>query len=227
TFVFVRRIILTWRVHRAAMACIGDEVSIFADKGAKFAYKGVYAYISGDYVKALDYLECALKFSYVSHNSSFCFEWIAQCYEALEKPAETLNYSIKAVDAEPSNVKSLFNLAELYANEGAFTKAEYYYNTILRYDADNATAPFMLGMLHMGRGRYDEAETQFMNAIAKAPDNEAVYGELAVLMAIKGDYVRMEEYYPKAVVETREDKSSRLKKRLNSIKRIQELCSDY
>jgi tetratricopeptide (TPR) repeat protein len=218
------------RLHRRAIACIGDEVSIYTDKGARYAYKGVYAYLNGDYSRALTHLEQALKYSLVSHNSSFCLDWISRCYEAQDKPVESLTYSVKAVEAEPSNVKSLFNLAEAYARDGVFGKAEFYYNTILRYDADNASAVFMLGMLEMGRGEYDDAEVHFLRTVELDPKFSAAYAELAVLMAIKGDYSRTDVYRAKVGETNRADimglDAERLNKRVDSIKRIQELCCD-
>jgi tetratricopeptide (TPR) repeat protein len=220
-----RRVREARRLHRKAIACIGDDVSIYTDKGARYAYKGIYAYLEGNYSKALNILEKAVKYSEVSHNSSFCFEWISQCYSAQDKSMESLAYSVKAVEAEPSNVKSLFNLAEAYARDGLFSKAEFYYNMILRYDKKNATAVFMIGMLFMCRGEFEKAEVQYLKTLELDPDFAAVNAEMAVLMAIKGDDERRDEYLAKAHIRRRAE-SERLKKRLVMIKRVQELCSD-
>jgi tetratricopeptide (TPR) repeat protein len=220
-------------IRRSALACIGDEVSIYTDKGALLAYKGIYAYLCGDYSKALQILEKALKYSHVSHNSSFCFDWISQCYEAQEKSGESLTYCVKAVEAEPSNIKSLFNLAEMYAREGSFEKSEFYYSRILRYEAKNSTAAFMLGMLFMGRGEYEQAEEWFLKTLELDPEFAAANAELSVIMAIKGDYSKMDGYLSdsqkpisrrhRGIIEIDSD---RLKKRLDSIKRIQELVTE-
>jgi tetratricopeptide (TPR) repeat protein len=221
-----KRLISVWRIRKYAKVNIGDEVSIHHDKGAKLAYKGICAHLSQDHSKALVYLEKAMKYSGVSHNSAFCLDWMSKCYEALEKPAETLSCRIKAVEIEPSNVKSLFNLADMYVRNGAFSKAEFYYKRILRYDKENLAATFMLGTLFMGRGLYSQAEEQFLKTLEMDNESEAALTELSVVMAIKGDYSRMDSYFDKAK-DGEYIESDRLKKRLNSIKKMKDLCNDY
>jgi Flp pilus assembly protein TadD len=116
-------------------------------------------------------------------------------------------------------------LAETYARDGLFGKAEFYYNAILRYEKKNTSAIFMLGMLHMGRGDYEQAEARFLETVELDPKFVAAYAELAVLMAIRGDDERVGEYLAKT--ETRlYRESDRLKKRIVMIKRVQELCCD-
>lgn len=213
-------------ISRFAKAGIGGEVSIYRDKGANFAYKGIYDYMNGDFSKALTRFEKAMAFSGGGHNKSFCFDWMSRCYDALEKTTESLDCRVKAVEAEPSNLKSLFNLADMYVRMGSFSKAEFYYNRILRYDSDNIAATFMLGTLFMGRGLYDKAEEQFVKTLQLDNKSDAAAAELSVIMAIKGDYSKMESYFEKTKNGNYTD-PDRLKKRLNSIKKVKELCNDY
>ena len=222
----VKRIAPVLRNRRFARISIGDEVSIHNDKGARLAFKGIYAFLSNDYSKAIKHLEKAMDYSVVSHNNSFCLDWMSQCYDALEKPEDSLRCRVKAVDVEPSNIKSLFNLADMYTRSGLFDKAEFYYNRILRYDSKSTSASFMLGTLFMGRGLYDEAEAQFLKTLNLDEKFTAAIAELSVVCAIKGDYSRMESYFAKVKGE-RHIESDRLEKRLNSIKKMRSLCNDY
>ena len=225
-FHVVKRLNAVSRIRKRAKKQIGEEVSIYSDKGARLAYKGICASLSEDYSKALTYFEKAMTFSGVSHNSVFCLEWMAKCYDAQEKPMELMRSRVKAVQLEPSNLKSLFGLADLYVRNGLYSKAEFYYNRILRYDNDNIAARFMLGTLFMGRGFYDEAEAQFIKALEIDKETKAASAELSVIMAIKGDYDKMEHYYAKAKDDEYAD-ADRLKKRLSSIKKVKDLCNDY
>lgn len=224
-----KRLSVNRNIRKNALTNIGEDVSIHNDKGAKFAYKGICSYLRGDHSPALDYLEKAMKYSGALHNNAFCFDWMAKCYDAQEKPAESLNCYVKAVQSEPSNLKSLFNLADTYARRGSFTKAEFYYNRILRYDKENTIATFMLGTLFMGRGLYDEAEEKFLRTLEMDSNFEAALAELSVIMAIKGDYSQMNSYYDKTkqtAANNQYIESDRLEKRLNSIKKMKELCND-
>jgi tetratricopeptide (TPR) repeat protein len=220
-----RWLIKSARFRRHAKISIGDEVSIKEDRGARLAYKGIYAFLNSEYSKSLKHLEEAMKYSMVSHNSSFCLDWMAQCYDALEKPKDSLRCCVRAVEVEPSNIKALFNLADAYVRNGSFAKAEFYYNRILRYDSKNASASFMLGTLFMGRGQYDEAHEQFLKTLEIDERSTAAMAELSVVCAIKGEYSDMDGYYEK-IKDKKNVEADRLRKRLNSIKRVRELCND-
>jgi tetratricopeptide (TPR) repeat protein len=219
-----RRLIVASRSRKFAKINVGDEVSIYTDVGARNAYKGIYAFYNNDFSRALIYLEKSLKDSTVSQNNAFCLDWISQCYDAQEKPEESLRCSVQAVNAEPSNIKSLFNLADSYARMGLFSKAEFYYNRILQYDSENIAAIFMLGTLFMGRGNYEQAELQFKKTLDVDGKFSAALAELSIIMAIKGDYSKMDSYYVKAA-DSDYNESERLKNRLNSIKKMQGICS--
>jgi tetratricopeptide (TPR) repeat protein len=219
---------LVGRIHLCKLAkiSIGNEVSIHRDKGAKLAFRGILAFFRSDYSRAITHLEKAMEYSFVSHNNAFCLDWLAQCYDAQEKYNQSLECCVKAVQVEPSNIKSLFNLADMYVRRGLFEKAEFYYNRILRYDGTNAAACFMIGALFMGRGRYDEAQEQFLKTLDIDAQFVSAMAELSVVCAIKGDYSKMDSYYAKAE-NNNYIESDRLKKRLNSIKKMQELCEIY
>jgi tetratricopeptide (TPR) repeat protein len=222
---FALRFVKHLRIRKHAKIHIGDEVSVHTDKGAKFAYKGICAYLSGDYSSALTHLERALKFSTVSQNNAFCLDWMSQCYDAQEKYEESLQCCVKAVQAEPTNIKMLFNLADMYVRRGRFDKAEFYYNRILNYDEDNIAACFMLGTLFMGCGEYERAEGFFLKALEIDGRFVAAMAEMSVLCAIKGDYSTMNRYYAEAT-DKQYIESDRLRERLDSIEKMQGLCND-
>ncbi|MCL2036754.1 MAG: tetratricopeptide repeat protein [Oscillospiraceae bacterium] len=224
-FVSGRHLVNSIQLSRIAKTYIGEDVSIYSDIGARFAYKGICAYMNDDYSPALRYLEKALEHSIIHQNSAFCLDWLAKCYSALGKESEALDCLVKAVNSEPANLRALFSLADTYIQQGAFSKAEFYYSRVLQYDSDNLAANFMLGMIRMGRGEYNEAEEQFFTTIGKDEKFLEALEEMSVVMAIKGDYAKMDSYFAQAS-KRRPNKSDRLEKKLNAIKRMRSLCND-
>jgi len=221
----IKRMSESIRLKREAKLSIGDGVILRRDKGAKLAYKGLCSYYRKDFAGAINYFKAALEHSLVPHNHAFCMDWLARCYDYHEKPNESLNYSIKAVRAEPASIKALFGLADSYCRRGSFEKAEFYYNSILKYDSGNAAAIFMLGALFMGRGLYDKAEAQFKKALEIDKNFTSAIAELSVLMAFKGNYKQMNVYLEKAKTMKYSD-SARLEKKLRSIREMRELLHD-
>jgi len=224
-FNIVKRLIESARHRRHARTHIGDEVSINQDIGAKFAYKGICHFLNGDYIKSLSNLEKAMKNSTVSHNNAFCLDWMSQCYDAQDKNVESLQCCVRAVQVEPGNIKSLFNLSDMYVRLGLFEKAEFYYNQILRYDNDNLAATFMIGTLFMSRGEYEKAEEQFQKVLEIDDKFTSALAEMSILSAFKGDYSSMDSYYERAKAR-RYIETGRLKKRLSAIKEMRDLCYD-
>jgi tetratricopeptide (TPR) repeat protein len=218
------RYLWVWaRVRAVAMQFIGSEASLYTDKGAKYSYKGICKYQKNDIAGALKCFEKALTYSYIPYNRSFCYDWISQCYECQDKFPEALTFSRKAAEEDPENVKAVFNLADCYARDGMYDKSEFYYNVILKYDKCNLMAIYMLGMLALSRGSYDKAEECFVETLKLDPHFSSAHEVISIVSAIKGDYERADKYW-KNIKEIGHPFTDRLKQRLDSIKRIQELC---
>ena len=220
------------RFRKQALECIGDEVSVHDDISANLAYRGVYRHLLGDHIDAIAYLEEALKFSEMSQNTAFCFDWLARCYTALDKPSDELRCRIKAVEAEPSCLATLHNLAALYAAQGQYEKAVFYYEKMLRLNDDNPNTAFTLGLIYMSRGQYDAAEAlldkvlEFSLKDAIPGKHFTAIGELAVIAAIKGEYRKMQSHFEK-LKDMDSEEAMRLKGRLEAIKNMRNLCNDY
>ncbi|MCL2633209.1 MAG: tetratricopeptide repeat protein [Oscillospiraceae bacterium] len=215
----------TVRIHNDAKLNLGSKIPLHKDKGARLAHKGLCAFFRNNYGKALLYFEKAMEHSYVSQNNAFCLDWMIKCYDAQEKYDEALQCCIKAVNYAPSNIRTLFNIADRYSRAGRFDKAEYYYNTILKYDKDNVAAIFMLGAIHMGGERYEEANNQLSRVLEIDERFTSAAAELSVLSAIRDDQNQAEIYYNQVKDNNFRD-LDRLEKRLTSIKTIRDLCND-
>ena len=91
-----------------------------------------------------------------------------------------LPYLKKAVELEPSNTKSIRNLAQIYYDMGQLEKSIQTYEVAIDKETDRevkADLYFNLGILYNKVGNLEEAEYHFTNALDENPDDvEAVMG---------------------------------------------------
>ena len=91
-----------------------------------------------------------------------------------------LPYLKKAVELEPSNTKSIRNLAQIYYDMGQLDKSIQTYEVAIDKETDRevkADLYFNLGILYNKVGNLEEAEYHFTNALDENPDDvEAVMG---------------------------------------------------
>ena len=91
-----------------------------------------------------------------------------------------LPYVKKAVELEPSNTKSIRNLAQIYYDIGQLEESIQTYEVAINKETDRkvkADLYFNLGILYNRVGNLEEAEYNFINALDENPDDiEAVMG---------------------------------------------------
>ena len=91
-----------------------------------------------------------------------------------------LPYVKKAVELEPSNTKSIRNLAQIYYDMGQLEESIQTYEIAINKETDRkvkADLYFNLGILYNKVGDLEEAEYNFTNALDENPDDiEAVMG---------------------------------------------------
>jgi tetratricopeptide (TPR) repeat protein len=91
-----------------------------------------------------------------------------------------LPYVKKAVELEPSNTKSIRNLAQIYYDTGQLEESIQTYEIAIDKETDRevkADLYFNLGILYNRVGNLEEAEYNFINALDENPDDiEAVMG---------------------------------------------------
>jgi len=91
-----------------------------------------------------------------------------------------LPYIKKAVELEPSNTKSIRNLAQIYYDLGQLEESIQTYEVAINKETDRevkADLYFNLGILYNKVGDLEEAEYNFTNALDENPDDvEAVMG---------------------------------------------------
>lgn len=109
-----------------------------------------------------------------------------------------LPYVKKAVELEPSNTKSIRNLAQIYYDTGQLEESIQTYEIAIDKETDRevkADLYFNLGILYNRVGNLEEAEYNFINALDENPDDiEAVMG-MAQLFESAEKWRKAEKFY--------------------------------
>ena len=109
-----------------------------------------------------------------------------------------LPYVKKAVELEPSNTKSIRNLAQIYYDTGQLEESIQTYEIAIDKETDRevkADLYFNLGILYNRVGNLEEAEYNFINALDENPDDiEAVMG-MAQLFENAEKWRKAEKFY--------------------------------
>ncbi len=109
-----------------------------------------------------------------------------------------LPYVKKAVELEPSNTKSIRNLAQIYYDTGQLEESIQTYEIAIDKETDRevkADLYFNLGILYNRVGNLEEAEYNFINALDENPDDiEAVMG-MAQVFETAEKWRKAEKFY--------------------------------
>ena len=109
-----------------------------------------------------------------------------------------LPYVKKAVELEPSNTKSIRNLAQIYYDTGQLEESIQTYEIAIDKETDRevkADLYFNLGILYNRVGNLEEAEYNFINALDENPDDiEAVMGMAQVFESAE-KWRKAEKFY--------------------------------
>jgi tetratricopeptide (TPR) repeat protein len=87
----------------------------------------------------------------------------------------------KAVDADPTNVPAMLNVAGIAVNVQDYQLAYDLYNKVLALQPDNVEAYLSKGVAARGLGNTDEAEKIYRDIIAKYPDYPQAQFNLIIL----------------------------------------------
>ena len=106
-------------------------------------------------------------------------------------------YYIKAYDLEPTNVRVLLKMADLYTNLKKYDLAEVSLKLILKQQPEDLKATEQYGLLLIKQKKYPDAEKHLVQVIAKQQSWPA-YNGLGIISTLQGDYVKAENYFRKA-----------------------------
>lgn len=191
-----------FRIRRAALKAMGKGAysAVMRDRVAKIAYKGIFAFVSGDTASAEEHLIKALNLSDVRQNQLFCIEWLSRVYEMTDDSAKIMWAYRKAADYAPDNPEIQSRLGHAYYVEGKLDQAVYCFEQALHYDPNHGYSRYSIAKVHAVRGEDDIAVAQLEELAAIQENHPLVYSELAVLYAMNRNKEKCRENYEKAIL---------------------------
>lgn len=87
------------------------------------------------------------------------------------KTSQAIDEFLKAIELNPKDTASRFQLAAIYEREGRLDEAVYHYEKIVNVEPRNATAHNNLGVVYDRKGLSDEAIREFETALEIDPQN--------------------------------------------------------
>lgn len=200
--VFMYLFISTLRLRNTAIKAMGrgGMKAVMKDKVARIAYKGVYAFIKGEYPVAEEHFIKALNLSDIRQNQLFCTEWLIRVYELYDDSAKLMWCFRKAVDYAPDSPEAQSRLGHAYYVEGKLDKAIYCFEQALRYDPNHGYSYYSLAKICMLRGETEKAIDHLDQLLRIQENHPLVFSELAVIYAMDGDEEKCRENYEKSIL---------------------------
>ena len=162
---------------KKAIATFEVSARIKPDEAQSYTMLSTCNHLAGNTVKSEDYI---LKAVALSPNDATVNITAGQIFMQKQDFDAALPYVKKAVELEPSNTKSIRNLAQIHYDMGQLEKSIQTYEVAIDKETDRevkADLYFNLGILYNKVGNLEEAEYNFTNALDENPDDvEAVMG---------------------------------------------------
>ena len=153
------------------------SASIKTDEAQSYTMLSTCNHLAGNTDKSEDYI---LKAAALSPDDANVNLTAGQIFMQKQDFEVALPYLKKAVELEPSNTKSIRNLAQIYYDMGQLEESIQTYEVAIDKETDRevkADLYFNLGILYNKVGDLNEAEYNFTNALDENPDDvEAVMG---------------------------------------------------
>lgn len=106
-------------------------------------------------------------------------------------------YYIKAYDLEPTSVKVLQKMADLYSQLNKYELQEVSLNLILKLQPNDIKVIEQYGLLQLKQGKYAEAEQKLLSVVAKQP-GWCAYNGLGILANLQSNPQKAEGFFRQA-----------------------------
>ena len=148
---------------------------LFAQSAEEFYGKGTKSYQEGNYPKAIQYLEEAVK---ANPNYAPAYNALGLAYRETNPNLKEVAWYFKtAVDIDPNYVEAYDNLGKAYYGMGQFDKAEFYCKKALEISPDYGSSQFSLAWIYLlGKSRPGDAVYYFNKVLEKAKIPNAYFG---------------------------------------------------
>ena len=157
------------------MLILASTSFLFAETLKELYEKGAEAYSQGNYTKAIEYFEAAVK---VNPNFAPAYNALGLAYrETNPNIREVAWYFKTAVDIDPNFADAHDNLAKAYYGMGQFDKAETSCKKALEIYPELGSAQFSLAWIYLlGKSRPVDAIFYFKKVLEKAKIPNAYFG---------------------------------------------------
>ena len=153
------------------------SATIKTDESQTYTMLSTCNHLAGNTDKSENYILKALELTPNDANVNLT---AGQIFMQKQEFETALPYVKKAVELEPSNTKSIRNLAQIYYDIGQLEESIQTYEVAINKETDpkvKADLYFNLGILYNRVGNLEEAEYNFTNSLDENPDDvEAVMG---------------------------------------------------
>lgn len=95
------------------------------------------------------------------------FNVAAYLYQVLGKKDQAVASYKKALESDPKDIKSMFNLARLYNNDAKYDLAKEQYLKVLEYKPNDIETMFLLAVLEHETGSYEQAVKYYKEILTK------------------------------------------------------------
>ncbi len=129
----------------------------------------------------------------------YAFDALGTYYHYEGEVPRALHYSIEAVEADPGNVRYLYNAATRYMVAGKHEDAVKMYENVIRRKPDYLDARLNLGTIYMNMGMTREAMNEFIRAVRIDSASAAACCKLAGVYEKDGQSGKAIELYARAI----------------------------
>lgn len=176
--------------NRAVMQAYDEMLrENFKDYETLFRRANAY-YNSGDYLKALDDLEAAVKYAPASDTDTryAIYALRSECYKELKRYSQALPEATEALALDPTSVQMLKLRGDIEYDLGLFTEAKADYNKLLRIQPRSQEAYFGLALVAAKENNIGMASDYMQKAVAIDPSKSSTYVRSAAVRRDIGDY---------------------------------------
>jgi tetratricopeptide (TPR) repeat protein len=146
------------------------------------AHLGVVLQRSGQAAEGVVWLKKAVELE--PANADF-WQWLAELYDELEEPADSIPCWERVVALDPDRVSAHLALGWALQDEGQFDASRTHYEIAIQLQPDSGTAFLNLGGLQEELGQMVEAEASFRTALRLQPQFALPHARLATLLRSK------------------------------------------
>lgn len=147
-------------------------------------------YNQGDYLKALDDLESALKYAPTTdEDTRYALHALrAECYRELGRFSQALPEATEALQLDPTSTPMLNLRGNLEYDLGQYTEAKADFNKLLRINPRSQEAFFGLALVAAKENNLGLASEYMEKAVALTPNSSGAYVRRADVKEQMGDY---------------------------------------